>query len=50
MNISEYLKEHIVYLDGGTGTLLQSAGLLPGEEPERWNITHPEKIEGIARA
>jgi len=50
MNISEYLKEHIVYLDGGTGTLLQSEGLLPGEEPERWNITHPEKIEGIARA
>lgn len=50
MNISEYLKDHIVYLDGGTGTLLQSAGLLPGEEPERWNITHPEKIEGIARA
>ena len=50
MNISEYLKGHIVYLDGGTGTLLQSAGLLPGEEPERWNITHPEKIEGIARA
>lgn len=50
MNISEYLKEHIVYLDGGTGTLLQSEGLLPGEEPERWNITHPEKIEDIARA
>ena len=50
MNISKYLKEHIVYLDGGTGTLLQSAGLLPGEEPERWNITHPEKIEDIARA
>lgn len=50
MNISKYLKEHIVYLDGGTGTLLQSAGLLPGEEPERWNITHLEKIEDIARA
>ena len=49
MNFREYLKEHIVLLDGGMGTLLQAAGLLPGEHPERWNLTHPEVIVNIQR-
>lgn len=31
------------------GTLLQKEGLLPGEMPERWNITHPEIITKIHR-
>ena len=44
MNIKEYLKEHILYLDGGMGTLLQAQGLLPGELPERWNLSHKEAI------
>lgn len=47
MKITEYIKNHIVYLDGGLGTLLQKKGLLPGEFPERWNITHPDIITGI---
>ena len=47
MNIREYLKNNIVYLDGGMGTLLQKEGLLPGEMPERWNITHPDIITKI---
>jgi len=47
MNFKEYLKENIVYLDGGMGTLLQAQGLAPGEYPERWNITHPEVITQI---
>ena len=50
MNISEFLKENIVILDGGMGTLLQKAGLAPGEEPERWNITHPDVVENLQRA
>ena len=49
MNITEYLKEHLLYLDGGMGTLLQSKGLLPGELPERWNLTHPDIITKIHR-
>lgn len=49
MNIIEYLKEHILYLDGGMGTLLQAKGLAPGELPERWNITHPKDIVSIHR-
>ncbi|MBQ6893315.1 MAG: homocysteine S-methyltransferase family protein [Clostridia bacterium] len=47
MNILEFLKENIVILDGGMGTLLQSAGLKAGEHPERWNITHPEIVQKI---
>lgn len=49
MTFSEFLKENIVYLDGGMGTLLQAQGLQPGEYPERWNITHPEIIIDIHR-
>nr|MCR5072708.1 homocysteine S-methyltransferase family protein [Clostridiales bacterium] len=47
MKISKYLKNHILYLDGSMGTLLQSKGLLPGEYPERWNISHPDIVVGI---
>ncbi len=49
MEILEYLKNNILYLDGGMGTLLQSEGLLPGELPERWNISRPEIITSIHR-
>ncbi len=50
MNITEYIKDKILYLDGGMGTLLQSEGLRAGELPERWNISHPEIITKIHRA
>ncbi len=49
MKITEYIKEHILYLDGGMGTLLQAQGLAPGELPERWNLTHPDVITSIHR-
>ena len=49
MNILEYMKDNLVYLDGGMGTLLQEAGLAPGEHPEMWNITHPAEVEKIHR-
>lgn len=49
MDILTYLKENIVYLDGGTGTLLQNAGLTAGEFPELWNISHPEIISDLHR-
>ncbi|MBR3810420.1 MAG: homocysteine S-methyltransferase family protein [Clostridia bacterium] len=50
MNFSEYLKNNIVYLDGGMGTLLQAGGLKPGEHPEKWNISHPEIITDIHKS
>ena len=49
-NIREYLKNNIVYLDGGMGTLLQKRGLQPGELPERWNVTHPDIIVELQKA
>lgn len=50
MNFKEYLQNHIVYLDGGMGTLLQARGLGAGEQPERWNITHAQVITDIHTA
>ncbi|MBR5308215.1 MAG: homocysteine S-methyltransferase family protein [Clostridia bacterium] len=50
MNFREYLKNNIVVLDGGMGTLLQKKGLLPGEHPEAWNLSHPEEITEIHKA
>lgn len=44
MKIFNFMKDHILYLDGGLGTLLQARGLRPGEYPERWNLTHPEVV------
>ena len=43
-----YEKQHPVS-GRGMGTLLQEAGLAPGELPERWNLTHPDVIEKIQR-
>ena len=50
MNILDYTKKHLLFLDGGMGTLLQSQGLQPGELPERWNLSHPEVITAIHKA
>ncbi len=47
MNILQYLKNNILYLDGGMGTLLQASGLAAGEMPERWNLSHAEEIVAI---
>lgn len=50
MNIRDFIKNNIVYLDGGMGTLLQKSGLQPGELPEHWNISHPEVIQEIHKS
>lgn len=50
MKIRDFIKNNIVYLDGGMGTLLQKSGLQPGELPERWNISHPEVIKEIHKS
>jgi len=49
MDIKNYLKDNIVYLDGGMGTLLQKEGLGIGVLPETLNLTHPEAIQKIHR-
>lgn len=50
MDFKTYLQNHIVYLDGGMGTLLQERGLVPGELPERWNLSHAQEIIDIQKA
>ena len=47
MNVKEFLQLNTVYLDGGTGTLLQEAGLPLGELPERWNLSHADVVQSI---
>ena len=37
-------------LDGGMGTMLQRAGLEPGQAPEKLNLTAPEAVEAVHRA
>lgn len=49
MNFREYMGKGIILLDGAMGSRLQSAGLTPGEMPERWSLSHPDVIEKIHR-
>ena len=50
MSLTELMKKGPFFLDGGMGSLLQAQGLMPGEAPEIWNLTHSEKITAIHRA
>ena len=50
MNVLEYMKDHLLILDGAMGTMLQARGLQAGELPERWNLSRPEEITAIHRA
>ncbi len=50
MDLLTYLKNNVIYLDGGMGTLLHASGLKRGELPERWNVTHPDIITSIHKS
>lgn len=50
MEILQELQNRILFCDGGMGSLLQEAGLKPGELPGTWNIAHPEELVKIHRA
>ena len=45
MDLNERINKGFAFFEGGCGTILQAAGLQPGELPERWNLTHGEVIE-----
>lgn len=49
MSILQELEKRILFCDGGMGSLLQQAGLQPGELPGVWNMTHPEVLVQIHR-
>ncbi|NLJ31861.1 MAG: dihydropteroate synthase [Clostridiales bacterium] len=49
MNLLNTLGKRLLFFDGAMGTMLQERGLGPGEQPEPWNLTHPEVICDIHR-
>ena len=44
------LKRKVLLGDGALGTMLTQAGLPPGESPELWMLSHPEKLKIIHQA
>ncbi len=47
-NFRDYIKDHILVMDGAMGTVLQQSGVLkPGTAPELLNTSHPSVIQGI---
>lgn len=48
--IADLLTHGPVITDGAWGTQLQARGLDIGEFPDLWNLTHPERVEAVARA
>ena len=44
------MNDKIILLDGAMGTMLQKAGLKPGEKPELFGMKHPEAVAGIHRS
>jgi len=48
--LAEWLKGGLLITDGAWGTQLQQRGLAPGTIPDTWNLTHPERVEAVARA
>ncbi len=47
MGIRDVLGKELLFFDGAMGTMLQSAGLGPGEVPDLWSITHPQEVRDI---
>ncbi|MGI6372311.1 MAG: homocysteine S-methyltransferase family protein [Caldicoprobacterales bacterium] len=50
MDIRKAMTEDVLFIDGGMGTMIQNAGLKAGQQPEVYNILHPEIIKSIHRA
>jgi methionine synthase I (cobalamin-dependent) len=48
--LREWLAAGMLITDGAWGTELQARGLPPGTMPDTWNLTHPERVEAVARA
>ena len=48
--LREWLAGGLLITDGAWGTELQARGLDPGAAPDTWNLTHPERVEAVARA
>jgi methionine synthase I (cobalamin-dependent) len=47
--LQQLLARGPVLTDGAWGTQLQARGLAPGDVPDLWNLTHPDKVSEVAR-
>ena len=47
--LGEWLAGGLLITDGAWGTQLQAQGLEPGAPPDTWNLTHPDRVEAVAR-
>lgn len=47
--IAELTAAGPVLTDGAWGTQMQARGLAVGEFPDGWNLTHPDRVEAVAR-
>lgn len=43
-------ENRVLLFDGGMGSMLQKAGLRPGQAPEELNLTNPALVESVHRA
>ena len=48
-DIRNDLGRRLLLFDGALGTMLQAAGLGPGERTELWNFSHPEAVAEVHR-
>jgi len=48
--IAEMTAAGPVLTDGAWGTEMQARGLAAGETPDFWNLSHPDRVEQVARA
>lgn len=50
MSFRDLLGKRLLFFDGAMGTMLQDAGLSPGEPPDLWNLTHPSEVKKVHEA
>lgn len=50
MNILSYLRQNLLLLDGGMGSLLYARGMSRTERSESWTLSHPEVVRDIHRS
>ena len=48
--IRQLVSHGLVITDGAWGTELQARGLALGDFPDAWNLTHPDRVDEVARA
>lgn len=50
MTIDEVISGSPILTDGAWGTELQARGLASADLPDLWNLSHPDRVEAVARA